>query len=80
MKVASLCPATNINKGEKMNWLKGKKSYILGGLMIVHGLISFLVGDSTFQEFFQGSKEMYEIMSGGGIMTLKAAAAKGPGQ
>ena len=46
--------------------------------MILHGLVSFLTGDMTFEEFIQGSKPFYEMMGGCSVMSLKAAASKGP--
>ena len=61
-----------------MKWLQHKKSYILGGIMIVHGLVSFLTGDMSFQEFIEGSKQFYEVMGGATAISIKAAVAKGP--
>ncbi len=60
-----------------MEWLKKKKTYILGGVLALHGLISFLVGDTTLTQFIQGSPESQQVFTGGLIATFRAALSNG---
>lgn len=58
------------------DWLASKKTYILGGLLFVHGVVSWLAGDLPFKEMIQGSEPLLEMFSGGLIGTLRAAMQK----
>lgn len=53
--------------------LKKKKSYILAGIMFVHGLVTYLVGDQTFMEMVQGSQAILEMFGGASMATYRAA-------
>ena len=57
-----------------MGFLSGKKTYILGGLMFLHGLVSWLGGDITVTEFFNMVPEM---LAGLGFMALRAGVHNG---
>ena len=52
-----------------MDFLKGKKTYILGGLIFLQAFVSLLVGDITIAEFFN---ELPEMLGGLGFMALRA--------
>jgi hypothetical protein len=52
-----------------MEWMKGKKTYILGGIMFVQALVSFLVGEISMVEFFA---EVPELVGGLGLISLRA--------
>ena len=52
-----------------MEWMKGKKTYILGAIMFVQALVSFLVGEISMVEFFA---EVPELVGGLGLISLRA--------
>jgi hypothetical protein len=52
-----------------MDFLKGKKTYILGGLIFLQAVVSLLVGDTTMAEFFN---QLPEMLGGLGFMALRA--------
>jgi len=54
-------------------FLKRKKTYILAGLMILHGFVMFVAGDQTFIQFIQGSQQFYEVFGGATMATYRAA-------
>ncbi len=54
-------------------FLKGKRTYILGGLMALQAIAGFAVGDITLQQFWQ---QMPEIIAGLGMMSLRAGFGK----
>lgn len=57
-----------------MNWLQGKKTYIIAGLMVLTSLVHLLIGDMGFVEFL--SSEQVKILLGGiGLGTLRAGVA-----
>lgn len=60
-----------------MEYLKKKKTFILSGVLILHGFISFLVGDTTLLEFINGSSEAQEMFTGGAMAAFRAAISNG---
>ena len=54
-----------------MNWLKGKKTYIIAGLMVSASLIHLFLGDIGFVEFAT-SEHLYTLLEGVGLGTLRA--------
>lgn len=58
-----------------MNWLKGKKTYIIAGLLVAAGIVKVVVGDLSLIDFFQ-SPELFEILAGLGLGALRAGVAK----
>jgi len=60
-----------------MAFLKKKKTFILAGILILHGFISFLVGDTTLTEFISGSAEAQEMFTGGAMAAFRAAISNG---
>ena len=52
-----------------MEWMKGKRTYILGAIMFVQALVSFLVGEISMVEFFA---EVPELVGGLGLISLRA--------
>jgi hypothetical protein len=57
-----------------MNWLKGKKTYIVSGLMVLVTLIQWLVGETTLQEFIL-SEHVTTLIEAVGLGTLRAGIA-----
>ena len=57
-----------------MNWLRGKKTYIGSGLMIVIGLVRMLVGEMSIAEFVM-SPDVMALLNGIGLGTLRAGVA-----
>ena len=55
--------------------LKGKKTYIIAGLMVLVGLVQLLGGDLTLSEFI-ASNDLRIILEGLGIGFLRAGVAK----
>jgi len=60
-----------------ISWLKKKKTFILSGILILHGFISFLAGDTTLMQFLQGSTEAQEMFTGGAMAAFRAAISNG---
>ena len=58
-----------------MDWLKGHKTYIVSGLLVVVGIIQVISGDMTFQQFL-ASPACQEILTGLGLGALRAGVAK----
>jgi hypothetical protein len=54
-----------------MNWLKGKKTYIIAGLMVLASLIHLFLGDIGFVEF-ASSEHLNTLLEGVGLGTLRA--------
>ena len=50
--------------------LKGKRTYILGGMLALQAIAGFLVGDMSLTELIT---KLPEILGGLGLMTLRAA-------
>lgn len=57
-----------------MEWLKGKKTYILVGLGVLTLLIQFLTGDVSLMQFL-GSPQFMELLGMLGIGTLRAGVS-----
>jgi hypothetical protein len=57
-----------------MNWLKGKKTYIVSGLMATVTLLQLLAGDTTLQEFVM-SEHVTTLIEAVGLGTLRAGIA-----
>jgi len=57
-----------------MNWLKGKKTYIVSGLMMLVTLMQLLVGETTLQEFIL-SEHVTTLIEAVGLGTLRAGIA-----
>jgi len=56
-------------------FLRGKRTYLLGGLMAVQAIVLWLVGDSSLVELIT---KLPEILGGLGLMTLRAAVPPSP--
>jgi len=50
--------------------LKGKRTYILGGLLALQAIADWLVGDMSLTQLIT---QLPEILGGLGLMTLRAA-------
>jgi hypothetical protein len=57
-----------------MNWLKGKKTYIVSGLMVLVTLMQLLAGETTLQEFIL-SEHVTTLIEAVGLGTLRAGIA-----
>jgi len=55
--------------------LKGRKTYILAGLMFLHALVQVAVGDMPLAEFFN-SAQLWEMLNALGFASLRAGVAK----
>jgi len=51
-------------------FLRGKRTYILGGLLALQALASWAVGDMTLAQLLE---QLPEILGGLGLMALRAA-------
>jgi hypothetical protein len=51
-----------------MNWLSGKKTYLLGGITVIYGIVLFVTD--------QREKGLQTIMEGIAMFTLRAAITK----
>ena len=58
-----------------MKWLKGKKTYLVAGLMALVTLLQLLTGEATFQEFIM-NEHVITLMEAVGLATLRAGVAK----
>jgi len=63
------------NVVEVINYLKGKKSYILGTLMLLTSLEKYFTGDHTISQYLTTVQGMFGA-NGIAIITLRAAIAK----
>lgn len=54
-----------------MNWLKGKKTYIIASLMVAVSLVHLLSGDMSLAEFITG-EHINTLLEGVGLGTLRA--------
>lgn len=54
-----------------MNWLKGKKTYIVSALMVMVSLMQLVTGDLTLVEFLN-SEQMTQLIEALGLTTLRA--------
>ncbi len=57
-----------------MDWLKGKKTYIIAGLMVVASLLHLITGDIGLAEFVT-SDYLNTLLEGVGLGTLRAGVA-----
>jgi hypothetical protein len=57
-----------------MQWLKGKKTYIIAGLMATASLIHLLSGDMSLAEFAT-SEHLNTLLEGEGLGTLRAGVS-----
>jgi hypothetical protein len=57
-----------------MQWLQGKKTYIVAGLMVAASLIHLLSGDIGFAEF-AASEHLNTLLEGVGLGTLRAGVS-----
>jgi len=57
-----------------MSWLKGKKTYLVSGLMVLVSLLDLITGDMNITEFFTSS-HLSILLSGVGLGTLRAGVA-----
>lgn len=58
-----------------MNWLKGKKTYMVSGLMTAMTLLQLITGETTLQEFIMG-EQLTTLLEATGLGTLRAGIAK----
>jgi hypothetical protein len=58
-----------------IEWLQGKKTYILVGIGVLGALVHFLTGDLTFLQFVQ-SEEFIALLALLGIGTAKAGLTR----
>ncbi|NIQ04062.1 MAG: hypothetical protein GWM98_29900 [Nitrospinaceae bacterium] len=58
-----------------MNWLQGKKTYIVSGLMVMASLTNLIAGDMGVVEFFSSS-HLNTLLEGIGLGTLRAGVSK----
>ena len=61
-----------------MNWLKGKKTYIIASLMVTASLIHLFLGDISFMEF-AASEHVNTLLEGVGLGTLRAGVTNNSG-
>lgn len=61
-----------------MDWLRGKKTYIVAGLMVLASLLHLVTGDIGFAEFFT-STHFNTLLEGVGLGSLRAGVAKSNG-
>jgi len=59
-----------------MEYLKGKKSYIVACLLIAVGVVKIVTGDATGWEAIMQNIDV--ILAGTGVAAIKAAVVKGP--
>ena len=57
-----------------MQWLQGKKTYIIAGLMVSASLVHLLSGDMAFAEFAT-SEHLNTLLEGVGLGTLRAGVS-----
>ena len=57
-----------------MNWLKGKKTYIIASLMVTASLIHLFWADIGFVEF-AASEHVNTLLEGLGLGTLRAGVS-----
>jgi len=58
-----------------MEWLKGKKTYIIAGLMVLVSLVQFLTGDLGFVEFITNEQVLF-LLNGLGLGALRSGVSK----
>ena len=58
-----------------MDWLRGKKTHIIAGLMVLGSIVKLVTGDMGFAEFFS-SNDINTLLQGFGLSALRASVAK----
>jgi hypothetical protein len=58
-----------------MNWLKGKKTYIIAALMVARGVLELVTGDIGLSEFINGPY-LTEVIAAFGLASLRAGVEK----
>ncbi len=58
-----------------MNWLNGKKTYIISVLMVVVSLMHLVTGDLTLVEFL-GGEQMTNLFEAVGLTTLRVGVGQ----
>ncbi len=58
-----------------MNWLNGKKTYLVSGLMVAVTLLQLITGQTTLQEFIL-SEHITTLLEAVGLGTLRAGIAQ----
>ena len=58
-----------------MNWLQGRKTYLVSGLMALASLVQWITGDMSVVDFVS-SPHFNTLMEGIGLGTLRAGVAK----
>jgi len=58
-----------------MNWLNGKKTYLVAGLMATMTLLQLITGETTLQQFIL-SDGVTTLLQAVGLGTLRAGVAK----
>ncbi len=61
-----------------MQWLKGKKTYIIAGLMASASLVHLMSGDMGLAEFVT-SEHLSTLLEGVGLGTLRAGVSSNRG-
>jgi hypothetical protein len=61
-----------------MDWLKGKKTYLIAGLMAAASLVHLVSGDIGFVEFVTG-EHLNTLLEGIGLGTLRAGVSSNRG-
>ncbi len=59
-----------------MNWLKGKKTYIVAALMALASLVHLLAGDMSIAQFVT-SDHVITLLEATGFASLRAGVSKG---
>lgn len=60
-----------------MYWLKGKKTYLIAGLMVLVSMLHLITGDMNLAEFVT-SEHVNTLLEGIGLGTLRAGVSKKP--
>ncbi len=60
-----------------MYWLKGKKTYLIAGLMVLVSMLHLITGDMSLAEFVT-SEHVNILLEGVGLGTLRAGVSKKP--
>ncbi len=58
-----------------MDWLRGKKTYLIAGLMVLASLLHLITGEIGIAEFFT-SPHLNTLLEGVGLGTLRAGVAR----
>lgn len=58
-----------------MQWLQGKKTYLISALMVLVSLIHLVVGDMSLAQFVT-SEHVITLLEATGLATLRAGVAK----